>query len=92
MKRILTDKSTQKSRNLFAYEDKRARYLVEERENKMPLVDVFHMTIDWKEPFFWANLPLCTLEIARTMIRKGVFVKISRETQMSPRAHILDAQ
>ena len=59
MKGILTDKYNQKSRILLAYEDKRARYLVEERENKMPLADVFHMTIDWKEPFFWVNSLLC---------------------------------
>jgi hypothetical protein len=45
MKRILTDKYAEKPRILFVYEDKRATYLVEELRKKMPLIDVFHVTI-----------------------------------------------
>lgn len=72
------DKSFQKPKILFVYEDKRVRYLIEELKNKIHLIDVFHVKINLKEPFFWINLLLCALEILYAGIKKGVFVKISR--------------
>ena len=71
-------KSIQNLKILFVYSDKRAAYLFEELKGKIPLLDVFHVELDLKKLSFWENLLICYLEIVFSMMKKGLFAKISR--------------
>lgn len=71
-------KSIQNLRILFVYPDKRATFLIEELKNKIPLMDVFQVEISLKNPSLVKNLLMCYFEIVFSMVKKGVFTKISR--------------
>jgi glycosyltransferase involved in cell wall biosynthesis len=59
------------------YQDKRAQYLIEKLKDKINLIDVLHVDIDRREPYFWINLFLCAIEVFLAGLRKGQ-VKINR--------------
>lgn len=63
---------------MFLFEDKRAKYLLDDLKLKLPVTEVFQVRVKWTEFFFWINLFLTFINIVISELRRGKLPKINQ--------------